>query len=90
MLVHNTEKDGTPVSVTLEQEPTELRGLWAQAAATYIHGHFPDLSMAQLLRCSISTSGSRAASLTILFSLLEEPEGAVMPPPPAPAGSDRE
>ncbi len=90
MLVHNTEKDGTPVSVTLEQEPTELRGQWAQAAATYIEGHFPYVSLALLLRCSISTAGSRAASMTITFSLLEEPEGAGLPLPPPSGGQERD
>jgi hypothetical protein len=92
MLVHHTEKDGKPVSVTLEQEPTELRGLWARAAAAYIQAHFPSLSLAKLLKGSISTAGPRAATHTIRLEFLGEPEDVDLlgMPPAASGGPARE
>lgn len=79
MLVHRTEKNGKPVSVTLEQEATELRPQWSQAAAAYIKEHFPELTIAKLLRSSINTSTSRPATMTINLSVLEEPEELQLP-----------
>ena len=73
MLIHRTEKDGNPVSVTLEQESTELRPQWAHAAGKYIEEHFHDLTFGQLLQCSVNTAGSRAATLTIDLKTIQDP-----------------
>ena len=71
MLIHRTEKDGNPVSVTLEQEATELRPQWAEAAGKFIEEHFQDLTFSQLLQCSVNTAGSRAATLTINLEIIK-------------------
>lgn len=74
MLIHRTEKDGNPVSVTLEQESTELRPQWAESAGKFIEEHFHDLTFGQLLQCSVSTAGSRAATLTINLETIQNTE----------------
>jgi hypothetical protein len=74
MLIHRTEKDGNPVSVTLEQEATELRPQWAEAAGKFIEENFPNLTFSQLLQCSVNTAGSRAATLIINLETIRNTE----------------
>ncbi|MBI4236397.1 MAG: hypothetical protein HY688_03460 [Chloroflexi bacterium] len=74
MLVHYTHKDGKVVSVTLEQEATELKTSWAREASAFIQTNYPSLPLHKLLRCPINTAGPRAATLTLRVEVLESPD----------------
>ena len=71
MLVHYTHKDGVLVSISLEQESTELKSLWARQAAAFIQENYQDLPLHKLLRCPINNTGSRPATLTLRMETIE-------------------